>query len=222
MIRALLFKEWLKIRWFWAAAMAIHFAFFLRFFFDIRRRIGSEHAEMVWYQTIHLGTLLYSDIRYLPLFTGLVLAAAQFIPEILGRRLRLTLHLPMHRDGMLLICLTAGLSGLLSLCLLDAVFIPLILAKTFPASVALSSLPTMLPWILAGVLAYLGGVTLLLETSWPRRVVLAIVFSILIGLHYSGRGYGWLIPALPWLIGLIPFFLAAVFESGRRFRQRGA
>ncbi|MBM9538780.1 hypothetical protein [Desulfobulbus alkaliphilus] len=222
MIRALLFKEWLKIRWFWAAALAIHVAIFLRIFFDIRGRIGAEHAEMVWYQTVHLGTLLYSDIRYLPLLTGLVLAAAQFIPEILGRRLRLTLHLPMHRDSMLLICLAAGLSGLLSLCFLSAVSIPLILAKTFPIPVALSSLPTMLPWILAGVLAYLGGVTLLLETTWPRRVLLIFVFSILIALHYSGRGYGWLTPALPWLIALAPLFLAAVFESGRRFRQRGA
>jgi len=222
MVRALLFKEWLKFRWYWTGALALHLTVWLRIFFDLRRRIGAEHAEMVWYQAVHLGMVLYQDIRYLPLFTGLVLAAAQFGPEVLGRRLRLTLHLPMNRDGMLLICLAAGLSGLLSLCFLDALFIPLILAHSFPATVALSSLSTMLPWILAGVLAYLGGVTLLLETSWRRRVLLAFIFSTLIGLHYSGRGYGWLTPALPWLIGLIPLFLCGVFESGRRFRQRGA
>lgn len=221
MVRSLLFKEWLKLRWYWTGALALHVAVCLQIFFDIRRRIGAEHAEMIWYQTVHLGTVLYEDIRYLPLITGLVLATAQFGPEILGRRLRLTLHLPMNRDAMMLICLVAGLLATCTLCVLDALLIPLILANSFPAAVAFSSLPTMTPWILAGVLAYLGGVTLLLETAWRRRVLLALAFSTLIALLYSGRGYGWLTPALPWLTCLIPVFLAGVFESVRHFRQRG-
>lgn len=92
MHRSILLKEWLKLRWFFTACMLAHLAICLRIFFVIRRQMREEHAEMVWYQAIHIHTVMYQDIRFLPLFTGLLLAAAQFAPEILGRRMRITLH----------------------------------------------------------------------------------------------------------------------------------
>ena len=192
-----------------------------RIFFDIRQQMHSEHAEMVWYQAIHIHTVLYQDIQYLPLMTGLVLAAAQFVPEMLGRRLRLSLHLPTGRDYMLFSCLLSGLLLYLLICVLDLVIINMTLQSYFPREVAASSLPTMLPWFLAGLLAYLGGVTVLLEIDWPRRIFLLLVFSVLATMLFSGIGYGWFSPALPFLILLFPLAMLSVFESGRRFQERG-
>lgn len=221
MLRSILLKEWLKLRWFFTAGLLLNLGFCLKIFFDIRQQMHAEHAEMVWYQAIHIHTVLYRDIRYLPLIAGLTLAAAQFVPEMLGRRMRLSLHLPTGRNFMLLSCLLSGLLLYIAIGGLDAVLIYLTLQKYFPVEVAASSLPTMAPWILAGLLAYLGSVTVLLETGWPRRIFLLLVFSVLVSMLFSGFGYGWFTPALPWLSWLAPLALLSVFESGRRFQQRG-
>ncbi len=222
MLSSLLLKEWLKLKRYFTAALLLNFGICLKIFFDIRQQMHSEHAEMVWYQAIHIHTVLYQDIRYLPLITGLVLAAAQFVPEMLGRRLRLSLHLPTSRGFMLFSCLLSGLLLYLIICAQNAVIIYLTLQKYFPVEVAVSSLPTMVPWMLAGLLTYFGGVTVLLEISWPRRIFLLLVFAVLVTMLFSGSGYGWFTPAIPYLILLFPLALLSVFESGRRFQERGA
>ena len=221
MLPSLLLKEWLKLKRFFCAALLLNFGICLKIFFDIRQQMHSEHAEMVWYQAIHIHTVLYQDIRYLPLITGLVLAAAQFVPEMLGRRLRLSLHLPASRDFMLFSFLLSGLLLYLLICVQNTVIVYLTLQNYFPVEVANSSLPTMFPWLLAGLLGYLGGVTVLLETHWPRRIFLLLIFSVLITMLFSGIGYGWFTPAIPYLLLLFPMAFCSVFESARRFQERG-
>ncbi len=222
MWRSILLKEWLKIRWFLAAALIVNLGFSIKIFLDIRSILSAEHAQMVWYQAVHLHTVFHHDMRYVPLLTGLTLAAAQFFPEILGRRMRIALHLPMARDGMMFFCLAFGLGVVGAIFLVDALFIHLTMRAYFPFEVAVSAVMTALPWFLAGVWGYLGAVAVLLETAWPRRVFFFLVFSVLIAMLYSGVGYGWLTPALPWLGALLlPAFLC-VFESARRFQRGGA
>ena len=222
MIYSLLLKEWLKLRWYFITMIVVNFGICVRIFFDIREHIHSEHSEMVWYQAIHIHTVMYQDIRYLPLITGLVLALSQFIPEMLGRRMRIALHLPLGRNRMLFFCLLSGILLYLGVCLLDNGLIFLILRVYFPIEVANSSFATMAPWMIAGLIGYLGIVSVLLESHWPRRVFLFLVFSILVTMMFSGSGDGWFTPALPFLICLVPPALLSVFESGRRFQQRGA
>jgi len=221
MLSSLLLKEWLKLKHYFIAALLLNFGICLKIFFDIRQQMHSEHAEMVWYQAIHIQSILYQDIRYLPLVTGLVLAAAQFVPEMLGRRLRLSLHLPASRVVMLFFSLLSGFLLYLMVCGLNVALIYLTIKTYFPIEVAASSLPTMLPWMLAGLLAYFGGVTVLLEVNWSRRIFLLLVFAVLVTMLFAGSGYGWFIPALPWLIVLAPLALLSVFEAGRRFQERG-
>lgn len=221
MCRSILLKEWLKLRWFFVTCLLGHLAVCLRIFFVIRRQMQEEHAEMVWYQAIHIHTVMYQDIRYLPLFTGLLLAAAQFVPEILGRRMRIALHLPTGRDHMLLLCLLSGISLYLIATGLGCAGVFLTMQHFFPREVALSSLPTIAPWILAGLLAYFGTTIILLEGETTRRIFLALVFGVLVAMMFSGNGYGWFIPALPYLAWLVVPAMLSVFESVRRFQQRG-
>lgn len=220
MFTSLLLKEWLKLKWFFITVMLLNLAVCINIFFDIRQQMQTEHAEMVWYQAIHIRTILYQDIRYLPLIAGLVLAAVQFIPEILDRRLRISLHLPIGRNRMLLLCLLTGILLYGGICIINIGLIYLTLHTYFPVEVANSSLSTMAPWLLAGLLSYCGTVTVLLETSWPRRIFLTLVFSTLITILFSGAGYGWFTTALKYIVWLAPLSLLCVFESGRRFQQQ--
>lgn len=222
MLYSLILKEHLKLKWLLLVSLFLNLGLCLKIFLDIRQLIRTEHAEMVWYQAIHLHAVFYQDVRYLMVLAGVVLAAAQFVPEVLGRRMRIALHLPIDRHLLLLCCLLVGLSYVAVVALMDLLLIYVMLRHYFPVEVALASLSTMLPWVLAALMAYLGTVNLLLVSAWPRRVALFLVFGALIAILFSGTGYAWLKPALPWLLGLVPLALLTVFESLHHFQQRSA
>ncbi len=221
MWQSILLKEWLKLRWSFTAALVVNLGVCIKIMLDIRQRMQIEHAEMVWYEAIHMHTLFYQPLRYLPLMTGLVLAAAQFAPEMLGRRMRIGLHLPVSRDAMLLVCLLVGLLHVAVVCLLDVAAVYAMTRMYFPAEVASAALYTMAPWCMAGVLAYLGSVTVLLEPAWPRRLFYAAVFAALVSVYCAGRGYGWFGAELHWFSLLLLPALLGTFEPCRRFQYGG-
>ncbi|WP_051434462.1 hypothetical protein [Desulfonatronum lacustre] len=222
MIRSILLKEGLKLRWVFLAALAVNVAFCVKVFLDIRQQMNTEHAQMVWYQAVHLQTVFQYQMRHLPLLTGLALAAAQFVPELLGRRMRIALHLPVARETMLVWCLLAGLGHVLVVIGMVAGLTHLTMTRYFPAEVSLSALATMAPWYAAGLMGYLGAAVLFLEPGWPRRLFLGLMYGTAAFVLLMGLGYGWFTPALPWLVILLPLALLGVFEPCRRFHQGGA
>lgn len=78
MWRSLLLKEWLKLRWCFMAALVSNLGVCIKILLNIRYHMRIEHAEMVWYQAIYMHTVFYQPLCYLPLLTGLALAAAPF------------------------------------------------------------------------------------------------------------------------------------------------
>ncbi|GAB6057577.1 hypothetical protein [Desulfonatronum parangueonense] len=221
MWRSILLKERLKMRWVFFAALAVNLGFCVKVFLDIRQQLNTEHAQMVWYQAIHLQSVFQDQMRYLPLLTGLALAAAQFVPELLNRRMRIALHLPVYREKMLSWCLLVGVGHVLVVFGLVAGLTHLTMVTYFPAEVGRSAFLTMMPWYAAGLLCYIGGAVMLLETAWSRRVFLGFVFGGLVYMLLMGLGYDWFTPALPWLLLLLPLAFLCVYESGRRFQQGG-
>lgn len=222
MTQAILLKEWLKLRWALAATLTANLAVAAWILAGIRQQLRQEHAEMVWYQVMHIQTVPYLRLCFLPLATGLILAATQFVPEMLGRRLRLSLHLPLGRTRLLLTCLLLGMLFLLAAVLPGMLLVVLALRAYFPVEVAWSALQTMAPWLLAGLLAYLGGVAVLLEGRRRRRTLLALIFAILLSLYFGGSGYGWLVPLVPLLAALPPMALLTALECGRGFQEGAA
>ncbi|MCG8510876.1 MAG: hypothetical protein MI741_16760, partial [Rhodospirillales bacterium] len=81
-MRTLLYKEWIKLKPYWLLILSANLVFCAYLFLDIRHHFQVEHAEMLFYQANRIGRLFYSDLRYVPLLTGVALAVAQFAPEI--------------------------------------------------------------------------------------------------------------------------------------------
>lgn len=214
-------KEWLKVRYFFMLLVLLNIGMAAYIFFDIRARLHSEHAEMVWYQAIHIHTVFYQDFRFVPLISALVLAAAQFVPEILQRRLRIGLHLPVGRDQLIALYLALGLFFYGLACGLGSLLIVAINRFYFPREVALSSLTTVLPWLLAGIIAYLGSATLLFEPQKKRQAFILCLFAGLLTLFFQGHGYGWYDQASWAMLLLLPLCFVAVFASSQRFLQGG-
>lgn len=118
-IKHLLYKEWLKTRWF--AAVSLLLGIILSTYACIDA-LSSFHSlgGAFFYSTLLSGNIsLMGQLKYLPLGVALLIGLSQFMPEITNKRIRLTLHPSHRRDGCrlyddivrrrsLLLCAVAG------------------------------------------------------------------------------------------------------------------
>ncbi|MCG8334702.1 MAG: hypothetical protein MJE63_09305, partial [Proteobacteria bacterium] len=103
MLKSVFFKEYLKIRWLFFTLAALNLVLMIYIFIDTRQLFIMDHAEMVWYRVLHLGQIHYDDLKYAPIATGIVLAFIQYLPEMMGERLRLSLHLPVSPHRLIMV-----------------------------------------------------------------------------------------------------------------------
>lgn len=165
MIRSILLKEYLKLRGHAAAALLLNLAVMAYIYTAMRKLFLMDHAEVVWYRVMHLGTLFYDPFMYLPAITGLFIATAQFLPETVSQRFRISLHLPLPPHVLVLGHIMVGLAALAAIVALDLAALSLMTASRFPHETVVSAVLTALPWGLAGVTSYLGGALVLLEPT---------------------------------------------------------
>ncbi len=220
MLHAIMLKEWLKIRWVWTAALLVHLAMLVYLLLALRHQFQIEHSEMIWYWAFELRRLLYTQIQFLPALTGALLAVAQFGPEMLGGRLRLSLHLPLRGDLMVWswVCFGALMGALLAL--LDAAGLYWIVSLWFPHEAAISAVLTALPWLLGGWVAYFAVTLALLEPARARRLVYVGVGVAFLALLYQQRGYQEYDRIMPGLVGAALLLLPAVILPAHRYRRR--
>ena len=95
MAKAIYTKEWLKLRWYLLtlclAALGTVGYFWLNLDFDFK---SIEPESMMWYRFAHIGDKPYSNLAWFFLFSAVVTAVAQFLPEIIRNRVRILTHLP--------------------------------------------------------------------------------------------------------------------------------
>ncbi len=218
-MRAIAFKEWLKLRSWLGFMLAAHLVFAAWLYLSIRHQFRFEHAEMIYYQANHIGRIFYDDLRYIPLLTGALIGAAQFLPELLRGRLRLSLHLPMGLAPLVLAHLGIGLEALLVFLALDLAALAITIGSFFPAAFIGSALLTAAPWILAGIAAYFGVALTLLE---PRRRYQAANLALSAGVvwlcHRSGQYQAYDL-VLGGVAGLVLLLAPASLQAAHRFRN---
>lgn len=222
MLGSIFFKEYLKIRWLWLTLFVINGLIMIYIYIDYRHIFAMNHAEIVWYRVLHLGHIHYVPLKYSLVVTGLMLAFIQFLPEMTGERLRLSLHLPVSPHKLVLAHITVGLTALGLVIALDLAALAQITARYFPAEGVTIALLTALPWSLAGFAAYLGVTLGLLEPSYKLKLLNMAVSAGVVGLFLfpvEPAGYLYLLPnlTLPVLL-MIP----AVLLPAYRFRYRRA
>lgn len=219
MFTAIAYKEWLKIRWTFLAMILVCAGFTVNIVLDLSHMMKMERPMNVWAYVILMQYPFYSSLRYIPLLVGCAVAVAQFVPEVMQSRLKLSLHLPLRENRVLIwmVAYGGGIVGLLFLVEI-AVLVGIALAY-FPFEVMRSMVLTILPWFFAGIGGYLIAATVVVEPRWLRRVMIILL------------GYGFL-EALVMLAAieayrpsLLLFAIAAsctipgITLSGHRFRK---
>ncbi|MCD6570338.1 MAG: hypothetical protein J7L53_06515 [Deltaproteobacteria bacterium] len=221
MIRSTFYKEWLKIRYYVLGALVFNILFFIYLFFDIREPFQNGPAIMAWYSAIHIHTIFYEKIKYLLPATGILIGIAQFIPEITKSRLRMSLHLPVNPNLLILSYVCIGIAAVIVIGIIDIILFYIIVIKFFPKEVSSSALMTGLPWFYSGLVAYLATTQVILETKSGRRIFYAVIFCRFIGLFFMSNEYSSYAHVTERLFLISLLFIPAIFFPLYRFRNGG-
>lgn len=219
MQKAIFFKEWIKARrYFWGTA-AVSLCFVVYVLLRLNRVVEFKGAAHLWEILLTKNTVFIELLEYIPLAIGILLAVAQFVPEMLQKRLKLTLHLPFPQQRMIL---SMVLAGILMLAVIFAVHYLILwgyLMYVLAPELWIRILLTALPWYLAGFAAYLFTAWICLEPVWKRRGIYALIAAAVLRIFFVSdmpEAYNcmlWIL--LFWTIGITGFSLLSV----NRFKQ---
>jgi len=172
MYSALLYKEWLKIRWAFFGMALLNLLALTYIALNLAYYTEFMTAKGFWGNVILLGFPFFSEIKYIPLLSGIVIAVVQFSPEMNLSRLKLTLHLPVEENTLLLQMISLGLMLLVFLFAVVTIILWVIVGIYFPVEVVSLVLNTLFPWLVVGFAAYFLTAAIILEPVWTRRLIL--------------------------------------------------
>jgi len=218
MYRALFYKEWLKIKETFLFVSLLGLGIVIYLYFDIEQTNTFNNSNAFWSLITARGYLYYDLFRYIPLVAALALALAQFIPEVINKKLKLTLHLPLKENKILLSMQSFTFGLLILLSLLWLLLMIIISSIYFPAEIVNSMILTSLPWFMAGILTYFSVSALIIEPLWNRRIINAVVSISLLWLLTSNVRYSAFSGLLPLLSIVVLFSFSFILWSGRRFK----
>lgn len=171
MIIGLLQKEWIKTRWVLLALCLLALGTTTYDLLSLQRVINLRGVTHLWEILLTKDVLFMSAIKYQPLLTGVVIAIAQFVPEMSQKRLKLTLHLPISQTRTTITLLTFGAAMMLLFFALQHVLLYLYISAHLAPELVGHILLSTTPWFLAGIASYGITALIVLEPTWLRRVM---------------------------------------------------
>ncbi|MDR3456788.1 MAG: hypothetical protein P4N60_05040 [Verrucomicrobiae bacterium] len=220
MLKSLAYKEWIKLRLYWALIFLANLAFTVFLCLQLRRVCKTNELLAVWSNWLFKDYLFFRACEYGPLLLGVIFGSLQFFPEIINKRLRLVLHLPLGEARAVGAHLLVGL-GLLTLIFLPAAGLLAGYAGIwFPREFAVNLAYVYAPWLLGGYAAYILAAFTLLEPTWRLRVFFFLFSAALVRLYFFTPyydSYGRVLPGLGLLtaaLTILPLLSAHRFGKG--------
>lgn len=190
MIKSLIYKEWLKVRWTLIALAMLNLLVVVSTCVSIANAFGLIDASKLYGDIVALQNLFYYDLLYIPFLTGLLLGIVQFYPEINSSRIKLTLHLPMKESKALMTMQLFGIGSMFLVFAVDVIILLWFSSKYFPSEIINGMLISILPWLLAGFVIYIFITIIFVDTSWSRRAIIGLTGLAFVNNYYLSTMYG--------------------------------
>lgn len=222
MTKAIFYKEWLKLRWYFLLAFIVSNGMVIYCMLRINRAIELKGAAHIWEVMVLKNVTFVDLLQYIPLIIGIVAALVQFFPEMQRKCLKLTLHLPCPQQKMTLAMLAAGTMLLLACSLTNLLVALIYLPQVLPYGLTHNILSAAAPWYLAGLAGYLFASWICLEPTWKRRVTNAVIAAITLRIYFLGavpQSYNEFLPYLTVytiLLATLSFISIRRFKAGRQ------
>ncbi len=175
MVKAILFKEWIKTRGVFIIALLATAAITAYAILMMSRLISLKGVEHLWLIMLLKDNSFVDILKYVPAAVGIAVAIAQMAPEMSQKRLKLTLHLPYPHTTLILLMLATGIAELIIINGIMLAAIAVYDSLILPAELVSRVTLTMLPWCFAGLTAYLFVCSICLEATWRRRIILGLL-----------------------------------------------
>lgn len=219
MKRALLYKEWIKLRYALVAFAAVSVLFAVKILLDFNYQVEFVGSKNLWNFILFGSMNPYRWGRFFPLVIGVALAFLQFIPEVTHRRIKLSFHLPVSENEIMLRLILIGNCFLLGILMLGTCCLIMGLTLVFPRELILDALITSLPSILGAVCAYNCCVMIILEPTVVYRSTLVVMSAGLTSLFFNRVSIGAYKPVLLQLSVIALLTVFAPMLSSYRFRK---
>jgi|AGTN01.1.fsa_nt_gi hypothetical protein len=219
MIKSILFKEYIKCRWLLLVMSVVLAGGIGYVLIDVSRMIRLSSATQIWEMVIQNGVTFVELFNFLPLIGGVLLGVVQFVPEMINKRLKLTLHLPMAESKILLSMLMFGLISLMVLFALTYTAVSVGLRNYFSYEIVHWNLHMLLPWLLGGIISYLITAWICMEPVWKQRIFDAVIGVLMVSLFYLKAVPGAYGPLLGYLVVLTIASISFSFYSLIRFKD---
>lgn len=222
MILHLFYKEWIKTRWAFLCVLLLGIASIIYIFTGVDNKItmiGDKALILkILYETPPV--IYYFEFLYMPLLAGIAIGISQYVPEVMQKRIRLTLHLPMNNN---LLVVTMAAYGLLLLTLCNVIFTGLFFyynTAVFPDELTYPVLISLTPWLLGSYVIYNFIAMIAMEPSRGRKVIYAIIAWYVLQLFMVGyEPHGAYRAAIPVLLLIAVCSCPLVLYTSSRFNK---
>ncbi len=221
MWKSILYKEWLKIRWFAIIYAALGVLVVGNIFLKVQHDFEFSEAANYWYSILFHGNRFYeySLFKFVPLLGALAIALAQYFPETVNKRIKLTFHLPVNENKALLVMVLFGAFCLFAIAAIQVLLFTGLSLLYFPAEIIQSALISVAPWFLCGFAVYFLSALIVLEPVWKYRFLYLLVAVTFVPIYLQSAASRAYSPALPLLIIFAVLLSVALLFSGYRFRK---
>lgn len=219
MWKSILYKEWLKLKWIFLIFTLLGIAVVSSIFLNVQHDFLFSGATNYWYSTLYMGLQYFSLLKYVPLVIGIAIGVAQYFPETVNKRIKLSFHLPINENRLLILMMFCGtISLLLSFGAMFLLFWVLS-SHFFPHEIVWAAIVSVTPWFLAGFAIYYLISLIVLEPVWKYWILYGLMGYVIIGLYLESSVAGGFEPInLKFIVLTILFSLSSLF-SAYRFRK---
>jgi len=219
MWKSIIYKEWIKTKWFFIIAAVLGVLVVGYIFIKVQHDFKFNDPNNYWYVILFMKVKYFSILKFLPLVIGLAISVAQYFPETVNKRIKLTFHLPINENKVLVIMMMFGTVSLLaSYVLLTSIFY-VFSTIFFPSDIILPALVTITPWYLAGFAIYYLAGFIILEPVWKYRFLYTIFAASIFPVFLESAIAGGTAPANLFLVILVVGLSISLLFSGYRFRK---
>lgn len=176
MLQSIFTKEWLKTRLFLIIYSMATLGLLAYLLLSIHSTLVESGRIEVWATMIGRDMIFVDLLKYVPLVFGVALALTQWLPEMINKRLKLTLHLPVSAAQSIGCMLCFGVVATIILTIICLVVLSIVEAFWFPGEIILHTLRKLIP-------AFCWGTVIYLVSSWIMLEVMAAAIRTTIMPH---------------------------------------
>ncbi len=191
MIKALIYKEWIKVRYIFILPFIVILLALCDYYWTLLAVQSMHGAINLWAGLVFKETVYFENLKYVFIFSGIWYAYFQLVPECTGKKLRLFFHLPISYKVALFITIFSALFLFMLLflvCFLAFSWINTSLFN-FPKELSIPMVQTIYPWVLAGFATWCLAGAIIADPSFIRKIALGAIAYVYIQILTNTAGF---------------------------------